>query len=180
MDTRQTVNAVHEVKGIRQPDNPKKGYNRTENTEIETAATLGQLDTEAANKQVLQVALAHQIVSSQTSLIAVDKTPRRPADAPLTKKDIPLNLPAGWSFEKVFGKDAPAPKAKDTRDASLQAFTQLAMVEKPVTTANGLQQQVNLPQTATPAGVLGLIGLLLALLAATFRVLALRLKWLGV
>ncbi len=160
------LSAAAEGKGI------SKLWAHRKVAEIETAATLGQLDAEAANKQVLQVALTHQIVSSQTSLIAVDKTPKRPAGELLTRKDIPLNLPAGWSFEKVFGKDLPAPKVKDTRDASLEAFTQLAMVEKPVTAANGLQQQVNLPQTATPAGLLGLIGLLLAFFAAALRVFA--------
>ena len=149
--------------------------------EIETAATLGQLSAEEANKQVLAVALTHQIVSSQTSLIAVDKSPKRPLDQPLTRAEVPLNLPAGWNFEKVFGKEVPVPmpKAKDQRDASADAFVQLAVLEKPVAAATNLQQQVDLPQTATPAGLLAWFGALLALLALVFRSFATRMKPIG-
>jgi Ca-activated chloride channel homolog len=145
--------------------------------EIETAATLGQITTEAANSQVLQVALLHQIVSSQTSLIAVDKSPKRPLDQPLSRAEVPLNLPAGWNFDKVFGKELPLPKAKDQRDAAAEAYVQLAVLEKPVAVATNLQQQVDLPQTATPAGLLALLGLLLGVLAIVFRFVAHRTKF---
>jgi len=150
-------------------------------TEIETAATLGQLAPDESNKLVLAVALTHQIVSSQTSLIAVDKTPKRPAGEKLTRADIPLNLPAGWNFEKVFGKDqpAPSPQSPKERDAALEGFTQLAVLEKPVTSASA-PQQVNLPQTATPSLLLGIMGLLLSLVAAVLRFLAVRSKPVGV
>jgi Ca-activated chloride channel family protein len=54
--------------------------------------------------QVLEVALAHHLVSKYTSLVAVDVTPSRPADAALRSGAVPTNLPAGWQFEKVFGQ----------------------------------------------------------------------------
>lgn len=139
--------------------------------DIEVAATLGTLSPEAANAQVQAVALAHQIVSSQTSLIAVDKTPKRPLDQPLTRAEVPLNLPAGWNFEKVFGKDQPLPKRE--RDAQAEAYMQLASTAKPVTLSNAAEQ-VQLPQTATPSQLLALIGFALLLLAAVSRLLALR------
>ncbi len=146
--------------------------------EIETAATLGQITPEQSNSQVLAVALTHQIVSSQTSLIAVDKSPKRPLDQPLTRADVPLNLPAGWTFEKVFGKDIPDQllKPRNQRDAAADPFVQLAVVEKPVPVATNLQQQVDLPQTATPAGLLAILGALLALLGVVFHLLGNRLK----
>jgi Ca-activated chloride channel family protein len=144
--------------------------------EIETAATLGQITTEDSAKQVLAVALTHQIVSSQTSLIAVDKTPRGPADQKLMRQEVPLNLPAGWNFDKVFGTDVPppAPKTPGQRDASAEAFVQLAVAEKPVVQSADQMSQVNLPQTATASDLLALIGALLAIAALIFRGLALR------
>lgn len=141
--------------------------------DIEIAATLGMLTTEEANRQVLTVALAHQIVSSQTSLIAVDKTPKRPLDQPLSRAEVPLNLPAGWNFEKVFGKDQPLPLPKGQRDAMADAFTQLASTAKPGTISNAAEQ-VQLPQTATPSQLLALVGFMLMLMAAVLRFLALR------
>ena len=53
---------------------------------------------------VVDVALAHHLVSKYTSLVAVDKTPLRPADAALKSGAVPTNLPEGWEFEKVFGE----------------------------------------------------------------------------
>jgi Ca-activated chloride channel family protein len=146
--------------------------------DIEVAATLGTLSTEVANRQVLAVALAHQIVSSQTSLIAVDKTPKRPPGQPLTRAEVPLNLPAGWNFEKVFGKDQPLPMPKLERDAMAKAMMQLASTAKPVTTSNAAQQ-VQLPQTATPSQLLAIIGFALMLLAVVLRWLALRPRFAG-
>ncbi len=54
-------------------------------------------------EKVLEVALAHHLVSRYTSLVAVDVTPTRPADAALKGGAVPTNLPAGWQYEKVFG-----------------------------------------------------------------------------
>ncbi len=54
-------------------------------------------------KAVLDLALTHKLVSKYTSLVAVDKTPARPVNQPLKKKQIPTNLPHGWSGNKVFG-----------------------------------------------------------------------------
>ena len=38
-----------------------------------------------------------------TSLVAVDVTPARPANATLSSHVVPVNLPAGWEYAKVFG-----------------------------------------------------------------------------
>jgi len=52
---------------------------------------------------VLETALEHRLVSRYTSLVAVDRTRSRPVDADLETKPVPVNLPAGWSQQKVFG-----------------------------------------------------------------------------
>jgi Ca-activated chloride channel homolog len=145
--------------------------------DIEVESTIGSITQDVANKQVLDVALAHQIVSSQTSLIAIDKTPNRPLDQALTRSEVPLNLPAGWNFEKVFGKDIPSePDLKHERDASLKAYTQLASLEKPMVQVSGLQQQVDLPQTATNAELLAMLGAMLAMMAVALRVMSRRMQ----
>jgi Ca-activated chloride channel family protein len=64
--------------------------------------TRGAAETEVREK-VLEVALGHHLVSKYTSLVAVDVTPTRPADAGLKSGAVPTNLPAGWQHEKVFG-----------------------------------------------------------------------------
>jgi Ca-activated chloride channel family protein len=63
----------------------------------------GAAETEV-RERVLEVALAHHLVSKYTSLVAVDVTPARPADADLKSGAVPTNLPAGWQYEKVFGQ----------------------------------------------------------------------------
>jgi Ca-activated chloride channel family protein len=65
---------------------------------------IAQGEPEAGIRQaVLDVALPHRLVSRYTSLVAVDKTPSRPADQGLSSKALPTNLPQGWSAAKVFG-----------------------------------------------------------------------------
>lgn len=59
---------------------------------------------EEVRDAVVDIALAHHLVSKYTSLVAVDKTPVRPADAELKSGAIPTNLPEGWEYGKVFGE----------------------------------------------------------------------------
>jgi Ca-activated chloride channel homolog len=141
-------------------------------SDIEVAQTMGTLTPEIANKQVLDVALTHQIVSSQTSLIAVDTSPKRPPGMKLTRADVPLNLPAGWNFDKVFGTEKPVvtPKQKD----AAADFLQLAASNNALAADQAAANPVELPQTATPAGLLSILAALLMLLAMALRLLALR------
>lgn len=53
---------------------------------------------------VLKLSLEHQLVSRYTSLVAVDKTPARRADALLKSASLATNLPEGWVYEGVFGE----------------------------------------------------------------------------
>ncbi len=81
-----------------------KLWARREIADAEVAQTMRTLTAEEANKVILALALEHQLVTRLTSLVAVDQTPSRPAGAPLRVAELPLNLPAGWDFEKVFGE----------------------------------------------------------------------------
>lgn len=60
-------------------------------------------EADAIRKQITDTALDHHLVSKYTSLVAVDVTPSRPRSAALARRNIPINLPAGWEYEKVFG-----------------------------------------------------------------------------
>jgi Ca-activated chloride channel homolog len=132
--------------------------------DYEVASTLGSLTYEQANKEILKTALAHQLVSSQTSLIAVDKSPKRPPGYQLTRADVPLNLPSGWDFDKVFGEPEPSIKL---RDASLTEFKQLAVMQRPA--AAPVDSQVTLPEGATPMELMALLAGLLLILSIALR-----------
>ncbi len=75
---------------------------------------------------VVDVALAHGLLSPYTSLVAVDRTPARSREAALRREAVANMLPAGAEIGAIFGP---------------------------------------LPQTATPAGLARLAGIVLAALA---------------
>jgi Ca-activated chloride channel family protein len=54
-------------------------------------------------ERITQVALEHSLVSAYTSLVAIDVTPVRPDDADTTIGDVPQTLPAGQSYDAIFG-----------------------------------------------------------------------------
>jgi len=91
---------------------------------------LAGLDAAQLRQQVIDVALRYHLVSKYTSLVAIDVTPSRPDTDPLHTHNLPVNLPAGMVYSKVFGA---------------------------------------LPQTATPAPLLLLVGGLLLLCGMTLR-----------
>ena len=54
-------------------------------------------------RDVIEVALAHHLVSAYTSLVAVDVTPTAPAGTVPIKSALPTNLPDGLAFDAIFG-----------------------------------------------------------------------------
>ncbi len=64
---------------------------------------------------ILETALAHHLVSKYTSLIAVDKTPVRPAGDPLSSEQVPNLMPYGQSGHAIFGFPATATNAPALR-----------------------------------------------------------------
>jgi Ca-activated chloride channel family protein len=62
---------------------------------MDAAVSADEAQKEALRRAVIDVALAHHMVSKHTSLVAVDVTPTRPDDATLLTRDIPVNVPFG-------------------------------------------------------------------------------------
>ena len=121
-------------------------------------------DYEKTDAEILKVALAHHLVSRRTSLVAVDVTPSRPDGEKLNSRDMPVNLPEGWEFDKVFGESMPAPVMQKAMRAAPTAM--LASVQAPLADASQ-PQGLALPQTASDAPGLirnGLFTLLAAFL----------------
>lgn len=111
---------------------------------------------------VLDIAIPHHLVSKYTSLVAVDVTPSRPDGTPLTSGKLPLNLPHGWDFDKVFGeahRALPPPPTPD-QDAGLRPTPASASGN----TAQIGGAALTLPQGATPAPFQVLLGLLLIMI----------------
>jgi Ca-activated chloride channel homolog len=146
-----------------------KLWARRKITDAEIARTLGQATQEDTDKRVLTLALDHHLVSRLTSLVAIDETPSRPAGARLARADLPLNLPAGWDFDKVFGGERRATPPRDRAEgggtAQFAANTKPASVPAPKSvTVPVLTYQsggVPLPKTATDAELRIAFGLLL-------------------
>jgi Ca-activated chloride channel family protein len=61
-------------------------------------------DQAEVRKAVINVALNHHLVSRYTSLVAVDVTPTRPQSAALDSHALPVNLPQGQNYQKIFGQ----------------------------------------------------------------------------
>jgi Ca-activated chloride channel family protein len=108
-------------------------------------------DPQSVRAKIVEIALKHHLLSEHTSLIAVDPMPARPDAARLVSANVPLNLPAGWRYESVFG------------DASLTQMIRSKLH----------QQEAALALPATALGIDGrvLVGLLLMLAAAVLLIL---------
>ena len=142
----------------------------------EVAATLGQMTREVADAAILKLALAHHLVSRLTSLVAVDKTPARPEGQKLARADVPLNLPAGWDFDKVFGKQGETHQQRADAapaDAGLPDGFINAIDAKPQPKSLqqiAAEQVVFLPKTATNYQLTLMFGLALMLIALVMAV----------
>jgi Ca-activated chloride channel family protein len=72
-------------------------------------------DEDETRSAVIEAALAHHLVSKYTSLIAVDKTPVRPAGDPLSSEQVANLMPHGQSSSAIFGFPATATNAEVLR-----------------------------------------------------------------
>lgn len=144
---------------------------------LEASSAYQPAEIEARDRKIEEIALAHTLVSRLTSLVAVDVTPSRPGDAPLGSARVPLNLPAGWEFDKVFGDAEAMPAPTLQRDASTGSVMPVARMaalgasakliaaaptqEAAAAIAAATPAPVALPQTATLADLYLLIGFML-------------------
>ena len=160
-----------------------KLWARRKIADAEIARVMRQTGEQEADKTILALGLEHQLVTRLTSLVAIDKTPSRPAGEGLKISEIPLNLPAGMEFEKVFGPGRVVPRHDR---ASLPAPAQYAQANTgqantgAIMTSNVMQKRgtlqpivmaprpagtVNLPKTATDAELRMIAGAILLVLA---------------
>jgi Ca-activated chloride channel family protein len=168
-----------------------KVWARRKIADAEVARTLHRATPDEADRRILALALEHHLVSRLTSLVAVDTTPSRPAGVHLTRAELPLNLPAGWDFDKVFGTSGdrprePAPRREDRTEAApgvqLAVAARVAPPAPPaapraVVPAGANQGGVVLPKTATDADIRMMLGaalMMIGFLLLMLRRLALR------
>ena len=60
-------------------------------------------DPDKAREEIVETAIDHHLVSKYTSLVAVDKTPVRPPNDPLSSEQVPNLMPYGQSTNAIFG-----------------------------------------------------------------------------
>ncbi|MGN6271155.1 MAG: marine proteobacterial sortase target protein [Sphingomonas sp.] len=102
-------------------------------TDIEADRTLGAIDDAKADAEIAEIGLSSGIVTSQTSLVAIDETPNRPAGQGLTSEDLPINLPAGWDFDTLFGGAAGAAALHNADTMAARAAEQATGIDLPQT-----------------------------------------------
>ncbi|WP_249166633.1 marine proteobacterial sortase target protein [Bradyrhizobium sp. JYMT SZCCT0428] len=150
-----------------------KLWARRKIADAEVARTTRQESPEDADKTILALALDHQLVTRLTSLVAVDKTPSRPEGEPLKVSELPINLPAGWDFAKVFGERPLLPVAPTERRADAgEARVQVAALKRTAPAVTVSPGTVQLPKTATDAElrmILGVIFLIFSLVLLAFN-----------
>ena len=143
-----------------------KLWARRKIAEAEVARTMRQRSAEDADRAIIDLALGHQLVTRLTSLVAVDKTPSRPAGASLKVSELPLNLPAGWDFAKVFGeRPQPMSPPHERRADAGDGPVQLAMAKRALPVATPAPGAVVLPKGATDAELRMIAGVALVMLS---------------
>ncbi|MEE8270796.1 MAG: VWA domain-containing protein, partial [Alphaproteobacteria bacterium] len=130
------------------PDRPAPGiaalWARAKIAELERARYRGA-DPAETRRRILEVALAHGLVSAYTSLVAVDDAVVRPDGATLGTDPVATNMPHGVAMQFAA--------------ASLDAIRAMAETGSPY-------RVTRLPNTATPAQANLIFGLVCLILAA--------------
>lgn len=109
---------------------------------------------------IIKTALTFNLVSRYTSLVAIDDEIARPKDKNLASLQVPTNLPDGWTREGLKGAPQPVPLLQKTR-----AFDRAEpMLNRAM--ASSVSKLASIPQTATPAPLMLLVGGFMTLLAA--------------
>ena len=95
-----------------QPQSPGIGalWARARIAALDDAGRRGA-DPREIRDEIVRAALTHHLVSKHTSLVAVDKTPARPATASLKSEQVPNLMPYGQSTNAIFGFPATATNA---------------------------------------------------------------------
>ena len=131
-------------------------------------------DASEVRRKVVALGLRHHLVTKYTSLVAVDVTPSRPAGVPLESREVPLHLPKGWEYEKVFGEGLKR-SPPTQRDARLMtpATPSLVTTQVRIGSTGGL----GMPQGATASPLHLALGAALILLGLLTLALFRRRAW---
>ncbi len=107
------------------PDHPSPGvaalWARARIADLMDQARRGA-DADATRAAIVKTALAHHLVSKHTSLVAVDKTPARPAGENLKQDQVGNLMPFGQSGTAIFGFPATATNATRLQLTGLAAL----------------------------------------------------------
>jgi Ca-activated chloride channel family protein len=76
-------------------------------------------DAQETRSEIVTTALRHHLVSKHTSLVAVDKTPVRPAGDQLAREQVPNLMAHGQSGRAIFGFPATATDGPALRKSGL-------------------------------------------------------------
>ena len=161
----QPWEAKLDLAGARSAHGIEKLWARNKISALEESRIRGA-DPSLVDNAVLAVALDHHLVSRLTSLVAVDVTPSRPLDETLTTARVPLNLPAGWDFDKVFG-EGPHPRERSA-DAGIPQATLASLTVSP-NAKNAVapgDAGLVLPQGGTESTLMLIVGIVSLLLGA--------------
>jgi len=103
-------------------------------------------NADEVDEGVVKTGLDFHLVSRLTSLVAIDKTPARPAGERLDTRQIASMLPKGWEFGGVFGPQAEARAIRFDRlpDTVMQKINARVSKDKPAD-----ETTLALPQTAS-------------------------------
>jgi Ca-activated chloride channel family protein len=156
-----------------------KLWARRKIADAEIARTLRHGTPEDADKTILALALEHQLVTRLTSLVAVDKTPSRPVGETLKLTELPLNLPAGWEFAKVFGERPKPLSPPAERRAEDGERVQLAATKRALPVVTQAPSTITLPKTATDAALKMITGAILLALSLVLLVFNRRRSFAG-
>ncbi|MEZ5935740.1 MAG: marine proteobacterial sortase target protein [Alphaproteobacteria bacterium] len=120
---------------------------------------------ETLEAEIEAIAIRHQLVSDQTSLVAVDEAILRPASAPLVQKRYDPTLPLGWQEDRLKALEAEAAYRRLKEQQPADGSPDNAMIEP-----------ISLPQTATGYQLHLLFGLSLMLAGAGLLLMRRRLR----
>ena len=116
------------------------------------------MDDQNAEREIIEIAIRHQLISAHTSLVAVDEAILRPEQDRLVEKRYDPTLPAGWQEDRLTALEA--------ADAYRGLLERTPAEDLENESFNQLKQQINLPQTATGHQLYLVLGFTMMLVAS--------------
>jgi Ca-activated chloride channel family protein len=119
-------------------------------------------DSTQVKAEIIHTALMFDLVSRYTSLVAIDDQIVRPKDQQLSSVQVPTNLPDGWVRDGSVPQSQPAPASGVQKT---RAFDRSSPMIRHAMSSSATQL-ANIPQTATNAPLMLIVGGFMTFLAA--------------